>query len=151
MAAGLSIAEENVDAFRRRINAQCRLEEEDLQEKITIDVPMPVSYPDEKLADQIELLKPFGKGNPRPLFADRQLAAEGVGVLGKNRNVARMRLRDAAGRTVSAVYFGAADEFAAFAAEHPKIDVVYYPRIDDFRGAGTLQLVITNYRASAGA
>ena len=146
MAAGLSLTEENVERFRERINAQCTLKEEDLRERVLIDVPMPTSYVTEALVEQLQLLAPFGKANPRPLFAERGLRVEDVRVLGKNRNVAKMQLVDEAGRRVQAVHFGDAAAFAAYVADHPKIDIVYYPGIDRFRGANSLQMTVTNYR-----
>ena len=146
MAAGLSLTEENVERFRERINAQCTLTEEDLRERVLIDVPMPTSYVTEALVEQLQLLAPFGKANPRPLFAERGLRVEDVRVLGKNRNVAKMQLVDEAGRRVQAVHFGDAAAFAAYVADHPKIDIVYYPGIDRFRGANSLQMTVTNYR-----
>ena len=73
MAAGLSIKEEIVEEFRRRLNENCTLTEKDLAPKILIDVAMPVSYINNELVEEISLLEPFGKGNTKPIFAQKGL------------------------------------------------------------------------------
>ena len=97
MAAGLSMEEKNVELFRRRLNDNCTLTEQDLIPKIMIDVPMPISYLSKKLTEQLKVLEPFGKGNSKPLFAQKNLRAVGIRVFGRNRNVAKMLLIDGNG------------------------------------------------------
>ena len=146
MAAGLSIPEENIEAFRKKINETCTLTDRDLTPKITIDVAMPFSYVSEELIRQIGLLRPFGKGNTRPLFAQKDLAVSFLRVFGKNRNVAKMMLTDPQGRRIQAVYFGEADAFARYVQMHGQISVIYYPGVDTWQGRRTLQLTIVSYR-----
>ncbi len=146
MAAGLSLPEENVEEFRRQINACCSLTEEEMIPKITIDVPVPVSYIREDLIRQIDLLKPFGKGNSRPLFAERGMEVRYLKVLGRKRNVAKMMLVSQDGCRMDAVYFGDADSFAAYAGSRGSIDIVYYPGIDTWQGRNRLQVTISAYR-----
>lgn len=145
MAAGLSLKEENVERFRRRLNENCTLTEEDLTPKIVIDVPMPLSYVNRNLIEQISLLEPFGKGNTKPLFAEKGLRVLGLRIFGKNHNVAKMQLMDAKGNVTDAVYFGEAEEFKAFAERRESISVTYYPEINSYQGRETLQAVIRNY------
>lgn len=145
MAAGLSLKEENVEAFRRRINECCALTEEMLTPKVTIDVPMPVSYISRKLIEELSLLEPFGKGNTKPLFAQKGLRVLNFRILGKNHNVAKMTLMDPEGTTVEAVYFGQAEEFADYVSGHETVSVAYYPEINVYQGRETLQIVIRNY------
>lgn len=145
MAAGLSIREENIEAFRKRLNDTCPMSDEDLIPKIVIDVPMPVSYITRGLVEQISLLEPFGKGNTKPLFAQKGLRVLGMRIFGKNRNVAKMQLADERGCTVDAVYFGEAEEFQKFAAQKERISITYYPEINTYQGRETLQVVIKNY------
>ena len=111
MAAGLSIKEENIERFRKRLNENCTLTEEDLRPKIVIDVPMPVSYISRELVEQLSLLEPFGKGNVKPLFAQKNLSVLNLRIFGKNHNVAKMKLTDGSGTSVDAVYFGEAEKF----------------------------------------
>lgn len=145
MAAGLSMEEKNVELFRRRLNDNCTLTEQDLIPKIMIDVPMPISYLSKKLTEQLKVLEPFGKGNSKPLFAQKNLRAVGIRVLGRNRNVVKMLLIDENGIKMDAVYFGEAQEFVDFAQAHDTISVTYYPEINVFQGRENLQVVIKNY------
>ena len=145
MAAGLSMEEKNVELFRRRLNDNCTLTEQDLIPKIMIDVPMPISYLSQKLKEQLKVLEPFGKGNSKPLFAQKNLRAVGIRVLGRNRNVAKMFLIDENGIKMDAVYFGEAQEFVDFVQAHDTISVTYYPEINVFQGRENLQVVIKNY------
>ena len=145
MAAGLSIKEENIERFRKRLNENCILTEEDLRPKIVIDVPMPVSYISRELVEQLSLLEPFGKGNLKPLFAQKNLSALNLRIFGKNHNVAKMKLTDGSGTSVDAVYFGEAEKFAEFVKNHERISVTYYPEINSYQGRETLQAVIRNY------
>ncbi len=145
MAAGLSIKEENIERFRKKLNENCTLTEEDLRPKIVIDVPMPVSYISRELVEQLSLLEPFGKGNVKPLFAQKNLSVLNLRIFGKNHNVAKMKLTDGSGISVDAVYFGEAEKFAEFVKNHERISVTYYPEINSYQGRETLQAVIRNY------
>ena len=145
MAAGLSMEEKNVEFFRRRLNDNCTLTEQELIPKIMIDVPMPISYLSKKLTEQLKVLEPFGKGNSKPLFAQKNLRAVGICVFGRNRNVAKMLLIDENGIKMDAVYFGEAQEFVDFVQAHDTISVTYYPEINVFQGRENLQVVIKNY------
>lgn len=145
MAAGLSMEEKNVELFRRRLNDNCTLTEQDLIPKIMIDVSMPISYLSKKLTEQLKVLEPFGKGNSKPLFAQKNLRAVGIRVFGRNRNVAKMLLIDENGIKMDAVYFGEAQEFVDFVQAHDTISVTYYPEINVFQGRENLQVVIKNY------
>lgn len=145
MAAGLSMEEKNVKLFRRRLNDNCTLTEQDLMPKIMIDVPMPISYLSRKLTEQLKILEPFGKGNTKPLFAQKNLRAAGLRILGRNRNVAKLLLVDENGTKMDAVYFGEAEKFARFVQSHDTVSVTYYPEINVFQGRENLQVVIKNY------
>ena len=146
MAAGLSLEEKQVDHFRQQINAACTLTEKDLCPKITIDVPMPVSYLRMDLIREFDLLRPFGKGNPRPLFAQKDMRVLSARVFGKNRNVLKMRMADPSGCAVDAVYFGEADVLAQYIRTHDVLDIVYYPGIDTWQGRQNIQITVQAYR-----
>ena len=145
MAAGLSMEEKNVEPFRRRLNDNCTLTEQELIPKIMIDVPMPISYLSRQLTEQLKVLEPFGKGNTKPLFAQKNLHAVGLRVLGRNQNVVKMLLMDEKGTKMDAVYFGEAQEFVEFVQTHETISVTYYPEINVYQGRETLQVVVRNY------
>ena len=162
MAAGLSLPEEKVDEFRRRINENSPLTEKDLVEKVKIDVPMPVSYVTRELVREFEILAPFGKGNPRPVFADRNLYISRMWCVGKNQNVLRLSLSSSDGRPISAIYFGNIELFMDYLREKYSsedvelafrgkenrlvISVVYAPRINTFRDEENLQFEIQYYK-----
>ena len=146
MAAGLSLEEENVERFRRKLNEQSGLTEEDLVEKVTIDVPMPIHYIRKDLVQELSLLEPFGKGNEKPLFAQKNLWISQMRVFGKNRNVVKMRLTDENGYPMDGVYFGNGDEFAEEGSGKRKISIVYYPDINMYQGRENLQVIIRHYQ-----
>lgn len=145
MAAGLSIEEANVEAFRRQLNENCTLTEEDMIPKIVIDVPMPISYINENLIRQLSVLEPFGKGNAKPVFAQKNLRVLKTGIYGKTQNTVKLQLMDESGTVMDGVHWGEAKEFAEFARSHGTISVTYYPKINSYMGRDSLQIVIQNY------
>lgn len=161
MAAGLTLAEDVV-VFREKINACCELTEDDFIPKIKIDIAMPAAYPTIPMVRELALLEPFGKGNGKPQFADKNLSVVRAYVVGKNQNVLKLNLRTEHGEPVAAVYFGdveawkayygakyGADEVdAAFSgrANRIRMSAVYYPEINDYQGMESVQLIVRNYQ-----
>ena len=145
MAAGLSIEDENIEKFREQLNQNCTLTEEDLRPKIVIDVAMPISYITKELVEQISLLEPFGKGNVKPIFAQKGLRVLDSNIIGKNKNVVKLKLLDPQGAIIEGIYFGEADDFMNFIREKDSISITYYPEINRFRGRESLQIIIQNY------
>lgn len=117
MAAGLSMREEDIEPLRLELNRNCQLTEEDFIPRVHIDVPMPLDYADEELAGELELLEPFGVGNPRPLFAQKDVTFQAGFKMGANRTCARFRVRTPEGGVRQLVYFGDLDRFGAFLNE----------------------------------
>lgn len=146
MAAGLSLPEENVEAFRRKLNENCVLTQEDMIEKIVIDVPMPMSYVTIPLIRQLSQLEPFGKGNTKPVFAQKKLRFADCRVFGKNRNVVKMQGKDEFGFTAECIWFGDGDDFLEKLREKECWDVIYYPSENVFRGRESIEMVIQNIR-----
>ncbi len=164
MAAGFSLREENLDALRQRLNEQTTLTEEDLVPKVVLDADMPIGYITMDLIRQLDLLEPFGKGNAKPVFADRNLRITSLRTLGKEGNVIRMRLLGSDGTAMDAVYFGdvenlrlsleqkydiltAEDTICGKCASQPALHFKYYPEIDDFQNQLKIQLKITGFQA----
>lgn len=146
MAAGVSMRTENVEVFRRRLNELCTLNEEDLTEVVHIDMVLPFSCVSERLTEELELLEPFGKGNTKPVFAARNVHILEARVLGKNRNVLKMKLQDESGYAMEGIYFcDRMQEALADLQKKPSIHILYYPEINEFRGRRTLQLRLLNY------
>ncbi len=146
LAAGLSLEEKNIDEFRRRLNDNSGLTEEDFKAKIWIDVPMPIGYVTENLVRELSCLEPFGQGNEKPMFAEKSLRIRSSRVLGRNRNVVKMTLEEADGYAIEALYFGDGTAFEEERAGHNKIDIVYYPDVNEYNGRKTLQAVIRRYK-----
>ena len=146
MAAGLSMEEENVPRLRKQLNEKCKLTKEDLCPKITIDVAMPFSYIRRELVEQLDLLEPFGKGNPKPVFAQKGVRVLGCRVFGQSRNVVKMQAVTEDGCGMDAVYFGEAEPFLDRASQNEPLSVTYYPAINRYQGREKLQVIIQNYR-----
>ena len=146
MAAGLSLEEKDIDEFRRRLNADAELTEEDFVPKIWIDVPMPFEYVNEKIVQELKDLEPFGQGNEKPLFAQKSLVIRNARVLGKNRNVVKLNLVTETGQPVDGLLFADGDRFLEEQAGRNMIDMIYYPDVNEYNGTRTLQAVITNYK-----
>lgn len=149
MAAGLSLKEENIDEFRRKLNENAHLTEDDLIPEILIDSVMPIGYIRPELVRQIELLEPFGNGNTKPVFAIKGVTAANVQLVGKNRNVLKCRIRDSRGAVIEAVRFREAELFRDFLASHKTFDIIYYPSVNEWKGVEKAEIVITGYRPSA--
>ena len=146
MAAGFSLKEENVEAFRRRLNEHSTLTKEDFIPKIWIDVAMPLEYISEALVNELKSLEPFGQGNEKPQFAQKNLRIRSVRAIGRNNKAVRMTVVTEQGRPMEAMVFTVADEFVEEAKASRSIDVVYYPDINEYNGNRTLQIVVRAYK-----
>ncbi len=162
MAAGLSLTEERLEEFRKRINDNCTLTEEDFLKKIYIDMRLPVSYVTESLIRELALLEPFGKGNERPLFGDKNLQVVNAKILGANKNVLRLVLKDENGCRINGIYFGNTEAFQSYIKEkfgedewkkmylgrknEIRLDLTYFPEVNAYNGHNTIQIHIYNYQ-----
>lgn len=167
LAAGLSIDAKHFakigreEGLRKRLNDSCTLKPEDFIRKVHIDVPMPLSYADLDLAGQLEQLEPFGVGNPKPLFAQKNVIFIGGKRMGANQNFARYQVLDDVGMKRELVFFGNLDAFHKFLAERfgeetPEqlysrqgcrfaISITYQLGINSFRGKESVQRILQNY------
>ena len=162
LAAGLSLPKENVGKIREMLNKNCTLTEEEMKEKVTIDMEMPFGCVTEGLVKELELLEPFGKGNTKPVFAARAVTLLGARILGKNRNVLKLQVQDVNGCRIEAMLFHHADDFLGKLEEQYgkteveallkgrgrqiRISMTYYPDINEYMGKKTPQIVVTHYR-----
>ena len=161
MAAGLSLPPENVEKFRNFLNEHTTLTEEDFIPKITIDVPMPIGYITEKLIRELSVLEPFGKGNEKPLFAEKNLSILNMKILGRNRNVLKMQVRSQSGTVMDALYFGDLEQILDYIrekfgeTEYEKcfqgrqnavvLSVIYYPSLNEYQGRTSIQIIVSHY------
>ena len=146
MAAGLSLLEENIDEFRRELNERSGLTEEDFKAKLWIDVPMPIDYINERLVEELKILEPFGQGNEKPLFAQKQVRIRSCRVIGKNKNVVKLVLEGGSGMPMDGILFTDGIAFEEERAGRTVMDIIYYPEINEYNGNRNLQVVIRNYK-----
>jgi len=164
MAAGLSLAkEEDIALFRQELNRNCTLTEDDFEEVVHIDVPMPISYTNRAFIKELSYLEPFGTGNPKPLFAQKNISLLSGRVLGKNKNVGKYVIADEEGGTYDMVYFGDVAGLNDFLAERygkeitealyerrlkkgeAVISMAYYPDINSYGGRENIQIIMQHY------
>lgn len=145
MAAGLTLKEEFIEPLREKLNAESTLTAEDFEEKLLIDVPMPISYISEELVSQLELLEPFGVGNEKPVFAQKGITILSENRLGKEKNVGKYRITDGFCER-EMIYFGDLDAFSDFYKRQEKIAIAYYPTINEFRNEKKIQVVLKAYK-----
>lgn len=146
MAAGFSLEEKNIGEFRRRLNAQANLKPEDFIPRIWIDVAMPLEYISEKLVEELKILEPFGQGNEKPQFAQKNLCIRSARVLGRNRNAVKLSLVTEQGFSMDAMLFTEGDAFMEEMGDRRTMDVIYYPDINEYNGNRTLQIVVREYK-----
>ena len=147
LAAGLSLKEQNIEILRQTLNEKSNLIEDDLLEKVSIDMQLPLGYISEELVNSLELLEPFGKGNPKPMFAEKDITIVRKQVIGQNRNMLKLFVRVAQGTAIEGLYFGDAEQFERYLQEHgEKLSVTYYPSINEYMGNKKLQIIIQNYQ-----
>lgn len=162
MAAGLSLLPENVEVLRTFLNENTGLTDEMLIPKITIDIHLPLGYVTEGMIQELRQLEPFGKGNEKPLFAEKNLKIKSALIIGKNASGIRFRVENQYGREMDAIYFGDVIQFFQYIgntygeeeAEKLKtgrgmkatFSITYFPRMNEYNGFKTIQLMIQNYR-----
>ncbi len=162
MAAGFSLKEENIDGLRKRLNENTILDDEDLLKKVTIDCVLPLDSISYELINNLQELEPFGKANSKPLFAEKDVNLLKAAILGKNKNVLKLKVKTRQNKVIDAIYFGDISEFEElitdkFGAEElqklydgayndVRLDFVFYPSINEYNGNTTIQIVVQNYR-----
>lgn len=162
LAAGFSLQEEKLEELRRRLNENCRLTEEDMVEKVSIDVDMPMDYVTMPLIEEFRQLRPFGKGNPAPLFAQRNVEIVSLRQIGRERKFCKFKFRTEAGNYFDGILFEDPAVFRAFLADkygeemaglclegkqtNLMISICYVPEINEYEGRRTIQIQVKNYR-----
>lgn len=152
LAAGLSMPRENLEMFRERLNQLTTLSEEDLTEKVSIDMQLPFGAVTEHFIHELSLLEPFGKANGKPVFAERRVQILQMQILGRNRNVLKLKIQGPDQMVMEAMYFGNIEQFQEYLqkkygrVEGAVMDITYYPGINEYGGRKTLQIIIQNYR-----
>lgn len=162
MAAGLSLLEENIDIFRKMLNDNCLLTEEDIIPKVSIDVCLPLGYVTENLVNELKLIEPCGKDNEKPVFAEKDIIVNRIRKLGKNKNVLKLSITNQYNKTLDAMFFGNVEEFEGYIIDKYtedelnkaysgvindiRLSLIYYPNINEYNGMKTLQITIQDYQ-----
>lgn len=164
MAAGLSLPEEDIDTLRKRLNEQTTLTEEDMIPKVSIDMVLPLGQINFNLIHEISYLEPYGKGNPKPLFVQRNVHVIKAALIGKNKNVLKMTVQEdtTPATRFTAMLFQNVDGFEKVVIEKygqeglnalyggyqspVYLDMVFYPDINEYNGMQTIQILVQNYR-----
>ena len=147
-AAGFTL-DCSVEEFRNALNEDCTLTASDLERTVWLDMRLPFEYVSPEFVKELELLEPFGTGNDKPLFAEKDITVLKSSVVGKNRTALKMVLENAGGARMDAVYFSSPENISAAAgktASGSKIMITYYPSINEWRGMQSLQIVIRDIR-----
>lgn len=151
MACGLSIEITNIDEFRKFLNTNSKLSDKEKEKSINVDSQINISNLSLEFAESLLKLKPFGKDNEKPLFANKDVSIASLSMIGKDKNTMRLSLFQN-GSYYNAIKFGAEKEFQYLKDKFngqivgQKIDIVYYPDINEFRGQRTLQLKLIDIR-----
>lgn len=165
MAAGLSISRESLDILRKRLNAGCKENLAALPKKVVIDIRMPLSISDCNFIEEMKLLEPTGKGNEKPVFADRDVTVRRISRFGREGSFLKLELIDSSGLPVTGKMFQRTGEFLeefetvygetemnrAFSGDgSKKLHVVYYPDINEYNGIRSVQVNINSYMFPSG-
>ena len=162
MAAGISLPVEKIDELRRRLNENCTLKPEDLEEIVRIDVPLPLSYISEELIEQISTLEPFGNGNTKPLFGLTKVPFVRAAYMGRENQFLRLTVKTENGLYLQALLFRDVEEFLLLVEEKYgkqkvdelfsgkgqgiEMDIIYEPQINEYRDTKSIQIVINNFK-----
>lgn len=161
MAAGVSLPKENIGTLRKKLNENCNLTQEDLYLKVWIDMQLPLEYVTMNMIQELSIIKPFGKGNEKPIFAEKHLKINKLQILGKNGNVLKLTITNSSSYTMTAMIFSRVIDFMEFlknkfgqeeinkalVGEKNNIEIMatYYPTINEFNGNSQIQIVIDRF------
>lgn len=160
MAAGMTIQAKDLEYLRHKLNVLCELTDEDLKPKLYIDVPMPIDYISFNLIEQLDLLEPFGKGNEKPVFAQKNLRVRSARVLGRNANLLKLEFESENGARMEGIYFEVEEFLSNIKAwfgeaecdqmlkgwlNNVVLHVAYYPAINEFNGMRAMEIIVKSY------
>lgn len=162
MAAGLSLQEDKVDELRKELNNKCKLTDEDLTRKIMIDASLPLEYLNINLIKELDVLEPFGKGNAKPVFGVRDVKVTKAMLLGKDKNILKLRILTNNNLTIDAMIFNGLENFENKVIEkygnegldnlynksnnNISMDFTFYPSINEWNGNKSIQIIVNGIR-----
>lgn len=161
MAAGVSMSKEKLSILTELLNGSENLNDEMLVRKVWIDVALPFEYITESFIEQLGLLEPFGMANERPVFAEKCTGIERIRILGKNRNVIILHVKNKSNFLMEAVCFEEDTSFLGYLTEkfgaeevnaliqgkknNMFLNIVYYPELNEYNGYRNIRVVIKRY------
>lgn len=162
MAAGLSLPEENIEILRTKLNENCDLSEEDFVPVLHLDMVMPLKYIDMDLVKEFSILEPFGTGNSKPLFAQRDVSLLSGRIMGKNKNCGKYRVTDEGGKLYDMLFFGDMERWHDFLKDKygesnvenlysgttdgtMKVSIAYQPDINTYQGRESIQIIMNDF------
>ena len=163
MAAGLSIKKENIEKLRQKLNSICKLTDDDIIPKVRIDERMPLNKINYEIIEELERLEPYGKGNPSPLLAEKNIQVLRIDILGKNANTLKLKcLMPGTSKTIDAICFNRVEEFMEMLKDKygvqymnyvasprgMKLDLIYSPQVNEYNGNKSIQLKILEFKHS---
>ena len=140
LAAGLSLKEENLEEFRKQLNARSGLTDADFVPKVMIDVILPIDFLTQNFIKQLDILEPFGKGNEKPVFVQSNVRANRAEIIGQNRNVLKITFNSR--NCKSGVCFHDIEEKEQFLNQNGKLydfKMLYYPTLNEWNGVTSIQ------------
>lgn len=161
MAAGLSIEEDKIDDFRKAINENCMLTEEDLKVKIKVDSPINLSYVNETVVDEFKRLEPFGKGNPAPVLMAAKVKVNSIRFMGSEQQHVKFNLSvNGMNRGIDGLFFNKRDEVFELLQQvygddlnsnidRPRglcVNILFQPDVNEYMGRRTIQLKIKDMK-----
>ncbi len=164
MAAGFSVKEGCLPEFERRIREGAGLSQADLLPVVRVDALSPLGHWSESTIKELDELEPTGKGNPKPLFCETNVLVQRATLMGRTSSALRLDIKNSDGCRMEAVYFGDTAQFqhdieTAYGngtmgglfnglSGPVRLDLVYYPSVNEYRGERRIQIVVEHYRAS---
>ena len=162
MAAGLSLQEDKVDKLREELNNNCELTDEDLTKKVVIDTSLPLEYLNLSLVEELNVLEPFGKGNLKPVFGVKNVKVTKAIILGKDKNVLKLKLLTNNNTTIDAMLFNELENFESKViqkygrealdnlynkfSDDIYMDFIFYPSINEWNGNKSIQIIVSSFR-----
>lgn len=140
LAAGLSLKEENLEEFRKQLNARSGLTDADFISKVMIDVILPIDFLTQNFIEQLDILEPFGKGNEKPVFAQSNVKATRAEIIGKNKNVLKITFNSR--NCKSGVCFHDIETKEQLLNQNGKLydfKMLYYPTLNEWNGVTSIQ------------
>ena len=158
-AIGISISEENLGKVMALINEDAK--DYDFAIETVIDLAIAMNRVSEQFVEDINIMEPFGQGNPAPVLCDNTSILTGLRRIGSEKQFIRLSFIDNLGQDFEAVYFGDASSFdsyieSSFGKESLKnlyncsgnaaLDIIYTPKFNYWNGARTISYTIEDYK-----